>query len=417
MGVCFVGIMNSACKCRSCGTGDLESVLDLGMQPLANNLLKEEDLEKSEPRFPLHLMVCMDCWLLQIADLIPPVDLFSDYIYFSSFSDAMLRHAEAAAERHISAFGLNEDSLVVEIASNDGYFLRNFVRAGIPCLGVEPAANIAKVARDRGIETWTEFFGRSCAESLVQKRRKADLILGNNVFAHAPDANDFVAGLRTALADDGRIVLEFPYAVDFIEKTEFDTIYHEHVFYFSLTSLQPLFERHGLAIFRAERIPIHGGSLRLFACQSGRYDLEPSVGKLLEIEKDSGLASLEGCQAFSSRARSAKAELARMLAELKAAGHSIAAYGASAKGSTLLNFVSPDPSSIDFIADRSTYKQGRYSPGLHLPIVAPEKLLETQPDYTLLLTWNFADEIMEQQKAYRENGGRFIIPIPEVEVF
>ncbi|MCL5097245.1 MAG: class I SAM-dependent methyltransferase [Candidatus Omnitrophica bacterium] len=262
------------------------------MQPLANNLLAAEDLSKPEPVFPLELWVCEGCWLLQIGQVVPPTTLFFDYVYFSSFSDTMLRHAKTAAETFIQQFALGAASRVVEIASNDGYLLRNFVQRGIPCLGIEPAANVAKVAQTQGIETLVEFFGEAMARRLASENRRADLILGNNVFAHAPETNDFTSGLKTLLKPRGRIVLEFPYAADMIERTEFDTIYHEHVFYFHLTALIPLFERHGLAIFRIERLPIHGGSLRLFACHRGDYTVEPSVGDLLARKRKKGLRRL-----------------------------------------------------------------------------------------------------------------------------
>src|SRR5215471_3145113 len=268
--------MHSNFQCRSCGSTNGVLVLDLGDQPLANNLLKPEDLSKPEPKVPLRLALCQSCWLLQITELVPPVDLFSEYLYFSSFSEFLLRHAAEAAGRYIKEFALGPKSLVIEIASNDGYLLRNFQTAGVPCLGIEPAANIAKVARDKGIETLVEFFGDDLAHKLVTSGRQADLILGNNVFAHAPDTNDFVAGLRALLKRDGRIILEFPYAIEFVEKSEFDTIYHEHVFYFSLTALSPLFQRHGLSIFQVERLPIHGGSLRLFAAVEGAQAIHPS---------------------------------------------------------------------------------------------------------------------------------------------
>jgi len=292
--------MNLAFECRSCGTRHGELVLDLGLQPLANNLLREEDLSKAEPKFPLRLAVCQSCWLLQILDLIPPVQLFSEYLYFSSFSDLMLRHAKEAAERYIKEFELDQNSLVIEIASNDGYFLKNFQAAGVPSLGIEPAQNIAKVAREKGIETVVEFFGKGLAEKLAGAGRQADLILGNNVFAHAPNTNDFVAGLRALLKPAGRIILEFPYAADFIEKSEFDTIYHEHVFYFSLTALEPLFQRHGLSIFHVERLGIHGGSLRLFAGAKGAQPQQPSVSSLLQEEKRKGISGLKYQPYYSS---------------------------------------------------------------------------------------------------------------------
>lgn len=403
-------------RCRSCGAGGGRLVLDLGVQPLANNLLREEDLAKPEPRFPLRLVICTHCWLLQIADDVPPVQLFSEYLYFSSFSDTMLRHAKAAAESYQRDFQLGPQSLVVEIASNDGYLLKNFVAAGVPCLGIEPAANIAKVASDKGIPTLVEFFGLELARRLASEGRRADLILGNNVFAHAPDTNDFVAGLKHLLKPKGRVILEFPYGVDFLRNTEFDTIYHEHVYYFTLTAVAPLFERHGLAIVDVERLPIHGGSLRLFAAHAGAAPVAPAVAAMLEEERRLGLMTMEPYEAFAARVLHLKAELVSLVRRLKAEGRRLAAYGASAKGSTLLNYFGLGREHLDFIADRSTYKQGRLSPGMHLPIVPPEKLLQQRPDYTLLLTWNFAEEIMQQQSAYRTAGGRFILPIPEVRI-
>jgi SAM-dependent methyltransferase len=403
-------------NCRSCGHQQGELVLDLGLQPLANNLPRQEDLSKPEPRFPLRLAVCHSCWLIQILDLVPPVQLFSEYLYFSSFSDMMLRHAKDATERYVREFDLNEKNLVVEIASNDGYLLQNFVRAGVPCLGIEPAANIAKVAREKGIETVVEFFSENLAKKLAASGKAADLILGNNVFAHAPDTNDFVSGLQALLKSKGRIILEFPYAVDLIEHTEFDTIYHEHVFYFTLIALQPLFQRNGLDIFRVEKMQIHGGSLRLFACHAGAYPVESSVTRLLAEEKLKGLGALPFYKGFADRVLALKRDLLNLLEKFRREGKSIAAYGASAKGSTLLNFFGLGCETLDFVADRSTYKQGRLTPGTHIPIVPSKRLLEKKPDYTLLLTWNFADEIMAQQKAYRDRGGKFIIPIPQVKI-
>jgi SAM-dependent methyltransferase len=412
--VCFV--MTARFECRSCGGKRGQLILDLGRQPLANNLLRPEDLDKPEPRFPLRLFLCLDCWLLQIADLVPPVELFSEYFYFSSFSDAMLRHARQTAKRYQDEFTLGPRSLVVEVASNDGYLLKNFVAAKIPCLGIEPAANIAEVARKNGVPTMAEFFGAALAGKLKADGKSADLLLGNNVFAHAPDTNDFVAGLGELLKPDGRIILEFPHAVDFIGKCEFDTIYHEHIFYFSLTALLPLFARHDLEIFHVERLPIHGGSLRLFAGHRGAHAVRDSVAALLAEETGLGLATPDYYAGFTRQAGAIKSALVDCLGELKRQGKSIAAYGAAAKGSTLLNFCGLGRETFDFVADRSTFKQGWFTPGLHLPIVPPEHLLEKMPAYTLLLTWNFADEILAQQRAYRERGGKFIVPIPEAKI-
>lgn len=406
--------MPKAHYCRSCGSNRSLPVIDLGLQPLANNLLRAEDLGKPEPRFPLAVFVCCDCWLMQITDTVPPVDLFSDYLYFSSFSDAMLRHAGAAAGKYIAEKKLGSDSLVVEVASNDGYLLKNFVRAGIPCIGIEPAANVAEVARINGVETCCEFFGRAFAEGLQAQKGGADLILGNNVFAHAPDTNDFVAGLSRLLKPDGWVVLEFPYGVDMIEKVEFDTIYHEHVFYFTLTPLLPLFERHGLEVFHVERIAIHGGSLRLFTCHHGAETVRDSVGQTLAAEKQLGVAGADYYQRFSVCAENVRSDLVAFLGAQMQAGRRVAAYGASAKGSTLLNYIGEPAEVIEFIADRSSHKQGKLSPGLHLPIVPAEHLAEAKPDHAILLVWNFADEVLAQQQAYRDGGGSFAIPLPEL---
>lgn len=403
-------------RCRSCGSTQSLPVIDLGLQPLANNLLRPEDLAKPEPRFPLAVFVCSDCWLMQITDTVPPVELFSDYIYFSSFSDAMLRHARNAVQQHVSAKKLGQDSFVIEVASNDGYLLKNFVDAGIPCLGFEPAANIAEVARQNGVETHCEFFGRSTAAALREQKGRADLILGNNVFAHAPDTNDFVAGAAELIKPDGWVVFEFPYGVEMIRNVEFDTIYHEHVYYFTLTPLIPLFRRHGLEIFNVEHLDIHGGSLRLYAAPAGAETVRPAVQKLLEEENDLGVSSPAYYQKFSEQADRVKNDLIQFLQQQRTAGKRVAAYGASAKGSTLLNFVGEAASGIEFIADRSTYKQGRLSPGLHIPIVAAEELAARAPDHAILLVWNFAEEVMSQQCSFHESGGRFVIPLPVLRV-
>jgi len=391
-------------------------ILDLGDQPLANNLLTAADLAEPEPKFPLRLALCEGCWLLQITDIVPPVELFSEYLYFSSFSDALLRHSAEAVAGYLREFRLGCDSFVVEIASNDGYLLKNFVAAGVPCLGIEPAANIAEVAREKGIETLCEFFGTATARQLAEVGRSADLILGNNVFAHAPDTNDFVAGLAALLKPSGRIALEFPYACDLIEHVEFDTIYHEHVFYFTLTALVPLLARHGLEVINVQRLPIHGGSLRLFAARQGVHTVQPAVAALLIEERSKGVASDGYYDDFGHRVRRIRDELVALLGELKVAGRTIAAYGASAKGSTLLNFCGLGAGTLDFVADRSTAKQGRLTPGTHLPIVGPQELLLRRPDYALLLTWNFAEEILKQQQPYSDVGGKFIVPLPEVRV-
>jgi SAM-dependent methyltransferase len=354
--------------------------------------------------------------LLQITDIVPPVDLFSEYLYFSSFSDALLRHAKASVDARLQEGALNQDSFVVEIASNDGYLLKNFVAAGVPCLGIEPAGNIAKVAVERGIPTLNQFFSLATATALAKEGRQADLILGNNVFAHVPDTNDFVAGLAALLKPKGRAVLEFPYACDLIEHVEFDTIYHEHVFYFTVTALEPLFRRHGLEIIHVEHLPIHGGSLRLFAAHKGAHVIQETVRQQLDAERAKGVAATQYYEDFGARVRRIRDDLVRLLQKLKAEGKSIAAYGASAKGSTLLNYYGIGKETLEFVADRSTAKIGRLTPGTHLPIVHADELAVRRPDYALLLTWNFAEEILRQQQAYRDAGGKFIVPLPEVRI-
>jgi SAM-dependent methyltransferase len=408
--------MPEAHCCRSCGSTHSLPVIDLGLQPLANNLLRPEDIGKPEPRFPLAVFVCSDCWLMQITDTVPPVDLFSDYIYFSSFSDAMLRHAKAAVQKHIAEKKLGKDSFVIEIASNDGYLLKNFVDAGVPCLGFEPAANIAEVAQKNGVETHCEFFGQKTASALRDQKGRADLILGNNVFAHAPYTNDFVAGVAELLKPDGWVVFEFPYGVEMIEKVEFDTIYHEHVYFFTLTPLVSLFARHGMDVFHVERLPIHGGSLRLYACKKGAEPIRATVTETLDAEARLGVTGAAYYERFSEQAAKVKADMITFLAEQKAAGKRVAAYGASAKGSTLLNYIGEAAGSLEFIADRSTYKQGRLSPGLHIPVVPADELAARAPDYAVLLVWNFAEEVMAQQQDFRAKGGRFVIPLPKLTV-
>jgi SAM-dependent methyltransferase len=397
--------------CRSCGAEQLDPVLSLGRTPLANALLKEDELSNPEPTFPLDLVFCPNCALVQITETVPPEQLFSHYLYLSSFSDTMLKHSAELAGRLIKERGLGANSLVVEVASNDGYLLQFYKRAGVPVLGIEPAANIAKVAEDRGIPTLPRFFGKELGRELRDTARRADVIHANNVLAHVADLNGFVAGLALTLKDDGVAVIEAPHVKPMIERLEFDTIYHEHLCYYSLTALQPLFKRHGLDIVDVFEIPLHGGSLQVHAALSGR----PSdrVCRLLEEERAAGVGGREFYFDFGDKVRHLKAELVEMLLELKSRGSRIAAYGASAKGSTLLNYCGIGRETLEFVADRSTVKQGLYTPGTHLLVKPPEALLADRPDHVLLLTWNFADEILQQQAAYRRLGGKFIIPVPE----
>lgn len=396
--------------CRSCGAS-LMTVLRLGETPLANALLSRTAIGDPEPHFPLTLALCTGCSLVQITHTVPPGELFENYLYFSSFSDTMVRNAEHLVDRLVRARGLDGHSLAVEIASNDGYLLQFYQRRGIEVIGIEPAANVAAVAiAERHIPTLIEFFGRDVATRLAAESRHADVIHANNVLAHVPDLNGFVEGIRILLKPDGVAMIEAPYLRDMIDKLEFDTIYHEHLSYFSLWSLRTLFERHGLVIVDVERLAIHGGSLRV----SVTHDGEPStaVTTLLDEEDRAGLRQVGYYADFASRVDALSNELVRTLRDYKNEGLRIAAYGASAKGSTLLNVCGIGADLIDFVVDRSTVKQGLYTPGTHLPVLSPEALTEQQPDIVLLLTWNFTEEILEQQKEYRARGGRFLIPVP-----
>lgn len=402
--------------CRICGQIGLKPILSLGKTPLANALLREDQLSESEPTWPLELVWCPDCSLAQITETVPPEILFRDYAYFSSFSDTMVAHARSIVDRLLKTRNLSAESLAVEIASNDGYLLQWYHKAGIPVLGIEPAQNIAKVAEsERSVRTISEFFGRDLAEQLAKSGQQADVIHANNVLAHVADLNGVVAGFATLLKPDGIVVVEVPYLKDLLDHVEFDTIYHEHLCYFSLSALLRLFEQHGLAIVDVERMKIHGGSLRVIATHAGAEAVQPSVLHLL-AEESAWVRDARSYDSFGERVETLRRDLVGLLGSLKSEGKSIVVYGASAKGSTLLNYFEIGPETLDFVVDRSTVKQGLYTPGTQLEICPPSRLIEDQPDYCLLLTWNFADEVLKQQSKYRENGGRFIIPIPEVRV-
>lgn len=405
-------------NCRSCGAGGFLPILSLGRTPLANALLRADQLGRPEPTFPLDLVFCPNCHLVQITETVPPEVLFREYLYRSSFSDTMVKHAEALAHGLIESRRLGPNSLVVEAASNDGYLLQHYVRRGVPVLGIEPSIAIARcAAAERNVPTLAEFFDAELAGRLAAEGRRADLIHAHNVLAHVADLNGFVAGFPALLKDDGVAVIEVPYLLDMVERCEFDTIYHEHLCYFSLSAISPLFARHGLKVIDVERVAIHGGSLRLTADRAGSPRRPTAaVAGLRESEAEWGVQNCDSYGRFARRVEALKGDLNGLLRSLKAEGKRLAAYGASAKGSTLLNYFEIGPDLLDYVVDRSTVKQGLYTPGARLPILPPSRLIEDQPDYVLLLTWNFADEILAQQADYRRTGGKFIVPIPEVAV-
>jgi SAM-dependent methyltransferase len=390
--------------------------VSLGDMPLANSYLRPEDLAKPEAKFPLDLVRCTSCELVQITCTVPPEVLFRDYLYLSSCSNTMLEHAETLVTRLIRERGLGPNSLAAEVASNDGYLLQYYVRAGVPVLGIEPARNVAEIARSNGVRTVDEFFGALLATQLREQGHAANVIHANNVLAHVADLNSFVEGFRILLAPDGVVVSESPYLADFLRKVEFDTIYHEHLCYYSLTALMHLFRRHDLEIEDCEMLPIHGGSMRIFARHAKAARPSERVAKLLDEEQRWGVATDAPYNAFADGISRVTAKVIALVRQLRSEGKRVCAYGAAAKGTILLNACGLGAADIEFVCDRNPLKQGRLMPGAHVPIVDPSQLLASNPDYCLLLAWNVADEIRRSHAAWAARGGRFIVPIPDVEV-
>jgi C-methyltransferase C-terminal domain/Putative zinc binding domain/Methyltransferase domain len=404
--------------CRFCAVPLRRTFVDLGMSPLCESYVSAERLGAMEPFYPLHVRVCERCLLVQLEEFVAPEEIFSEYAYFSSYSDSWVAHARAYVGMAIERFGLGRDCLVVELASNDGYLLQHVVERGIPALGVEPAANVAVAARERGIETVVEFFGRELAARLVAEGRRADLLVANNVMAHVPDVNDFVGGMEPLLTPHGVVTIEVPHLLRLVGDNQFDTIYHEHFSYFSFLTACKLLSAHGLEVFDVDELKSHGGSLRLYAQRrsSGRRPVGPNVEALLERERALGFDTLEGHAGFSARVEETKWRLLEFLIECRREGKRVAGYGAPGKGNTLLNYCGIRTDLLEFTVDRNPYKQGQYLPGTHIPIHHPEALEQARPDYILILPWNLKQEIVAQLAYTRQWGARAVVPIPEVQV-
>jgi SAM-dependent methyltransferase len=405
-------------RCRFCGAPLATTFCDLGVSPLANSYLRAEDLARMEPFYPLHAFVCDACLLVQLEEFASPADIFGDYAYLSSVSESWLAHCRAYADSAIARFGLGPKSLVVEVASNDGYLLRWFKDRNVRVLGIEPAKNVAAVAEANGIPTLCRFFGEALAQELRSGGTRADLVAGNNVLAHVPDLNDFVRGLATLLADDGVLTMEFPHLLRLIEGTQFDTIYHEHFSYFSFAVAVRVFAAHGLEAFDVDELPTHGGSLRVYAkrAASAAHAKTPRVERLLAAERAAGLDRIETYRGFEEKVRRTKRSLLRFLVDSKERGLSTVGYGAPAKGNTLLNYCGVRTDLLDYTVDMSPLKQGRFLPGTRIPVFAPERLKETRPDQVLVLPWNIAEEVTRQHAYVRGWGGRFVVPVPEARV-
>lgn len=404
--------------CRFCSAPLRHTFVDLGMSPLCESYVPAERLGAMEPFYPLHVRICEQCLLVQLEEFVAPDEIFTEYAYFSSYSDSWVTHAREYVESVVERFGLDGRSQVIEVASNDGYLLQHVLERGIPALGVEPAANVAETARERGIETVVEFFGRELASRLVREGRQADLLVANNVFAHVPDLNDFTAGMKLLLAPQGVVTIEFPHIARLIEQNQLDTIYHEHFSYFSFLTARSVLAAHGLEVFDVDELATHGGSLRLYAQQDedGGRPVSERVTELAERERELDLDRLEGYQAFAERAIDTKWRLLEFLIECRRAGKRVAGYGAPGKGNTLLNYCGIRTDLLDFTVDRNPYKQGQFLPGTRIPIRHPEALEQARPDFVLILPWNLTDEIVAQLSNVRGWGGRFVVAIPEVRI-
>ena len=405
--------------CRFCKQPLRFTFVDLGMSPLCESYLSVEQLNQGESFYPLHAFVCENCFLVQLEEYVSRENIFTEYAYFSSYADTWLEHCKNYAHMVSKRFNLNQESFVVEVASNDGYLLQYFIQLGIPVLGIEPAKNVAKVAVEKGVPTLTEFFGRELATRLRNEGKQADLIAGNNVLAQVPDINDFVAGLKILLKPGGVLTIEFPHLMNLIEQNQFDTMYHEHFSYFSFITAEKIFSAHGLTLFDVEELPTHGGSLRIY----GRHtedETKPLTDRAMEMhdrEVRAGFTDTEHYSAFGEKVKETKRKLLSFLIDARRAGKTVVGYGAPGKGNTLLNYCGVRTDFLDYTVDRNPYKHGKFLPGTHIPIFTPEKIEETRPDYVLILPWNFKDEIMEQMSQIREWGGKFVVPIPELKVY
>jgi len=405
--------------CRFCGSKLEHIFVDLGVSPLVQSFLSSDQLNQMEPFYPLQVFVCATCFLVQLHEFVAPENIFSDYLYFASYSDTWLAHAKRYTDEMVRRFPISNNSLVIEIASNDGYLLQYFAEKNIPVLGVEPAANVARVAAQKGISSVVKFFSTATARELLAAGKSADLLLGNNVLAHVPDINDFVGGMKILLKPQGVITMEFPHLMQLMEQNQFDTIYHEHFSYFSFLTVEKIFAAHGLTLFDVEELPTHGGSLRIFArhAEDSTKPVGPRVTDLRTREESAGYARLETYSRFAEQVKETKRKLLEFLINAKRNGKKIAAYGAAAKGNTLLNYCAIRTDFLDYTVDRSPYKQGMFLPGTRIPVYSPDQIKRTQPDYLLILPWNLKDEIIEQNAYIRDWGGQFVVPIPEVTVY